>query len=99
MVHLVPDIDYVERLEKLRDSYVTAYPRQRLSVIRQRLEDHHFGPNRLVTSVSAVEAYARSLALRRGAKTRDDLRKNYKKHCTQECGVLTRFRAASACRS
>ena len=59
MVRLVPDIDYVERLEKLRDSYVTAYPRQRLSVIRQRLEDHHFGPNRLVTSVSAVEAYAR----------------------------------------
>lgn len=80
MVRLAHDIDYVARLKKLRDSYITAYPRQRLHVIRQRLEDHHFGPNRLVTSVSAVEAYARSLALHRRAKTRADLKTHYPKY-------------------
>ena len=80
MARLAHDIDYVARLKKVRDGYITAYPRQRLHVIRQRLEDHHFGPNRLVTSVSAVEAYARSLALHRGTKSRADLRKRYPKY-------------------
>ena len=78
MAKLVADIDYGKRLENLRDSYVTAYPRQRLAIIRQRLEDHHFGPNRLVTSVSAVEGYARSLVLRSRAKDHDALRAAYK---------------------
>jgi hypothetical protein len=80
MARVVPDIDYVARLQSLRDSYVVAYPRQRLHVIRQRLDDHHFGPNRLVTSVSAVEAYARCLALRLRAKSREDLKKVYPKY-------------------
>ena len=80
MARLVPDIDYVTRLEKLRDNYVVAYPRQRLHVIRQRLDDHHFGPNRLVTAVSAVEAYARCLVLHFRAKRREDLRKSYPKY-------------------
>jgi hypothetical protein len=80
MARLVPDIDYVARLEKLRDSYITAYPRQRMSVIRLRLEHHHFGPNRLVTSVSAVEAYSRCLALRRRSRTKDDLRRLYRRY-------------------
>jgi hypothetical protein len=80
MARAAPDIDYVARLQSLRDSYVVAYPRQRLHVIQQRLEDHHFGPNRLVTSVSAVEAYARCLALRHRAKNRDDLRTLYPRY-------------------
>lgn len=80
MARLVHDIDYIARLQKLQDSYITAYPRQRLHVIRQRLEDHHSGPNRLVTAVSAVEAYARSLALHRQAKTRADLKSHYPKY-------------------
>lgn len=88
MARLVPDIDYVTRLEKLRDSYITAYPRQRLAVIRLRLKDHHFGANRLVTCVSAVEAYARSLVLHRGAKSRDDLRKNYQRWRKPSAGFL-----------
>lgn len=80
MAHQVPDIDYMTRLEKLRDSYVVAYPSQRLHVIRQRLDDHHFGPNRLVTSVSAVEAYARCLVLHLRAKKRESLREFYPKY-------------------
>lgn len=80
MAKLVPDIDYRDRLVRLRDSYVTANPRQRLAVVRERLDDHHFGPNRLVTSVSAVEAYARSLALRLKANSRAELRKLYPKY-------------------
>lgn len=63
MARLAANIDYVAELAKIRESYVTADPRQRLSIIRQRLEDHHFGPNRLVTAVSAAEALARSLAM------------------------------------
>lgn len=80
MARLAHDIDYIALLHKLRDSYIRAYPRQRLHVIRQRLEDRHFGPNRLVTTVSAVEAYARSLALHRRAKTRADLTNLYPKY-------------------
>jgi hypothetical protein len=80
MARLVPHIDYVTRLERLRESYVVAYPRQRLRVIRQRLDDHHFGPNRLVTSVSAVEAYARCLALHLRARKRENLRRLYPRY-------------------
>ena len=80
MARLVPDIDYATRLQTLRDSYVVAYPRQRLHVIRQRLKDHHFGPNRLVTSVSAVEAYARCLVLHQKAHKRENLKKLYPKY-------------------
>lgn len=80
MARRAHDIDYVVRLQSLRDNYITAYPRQRLAVIHQRLEDHHFGPNRLVTCVSAVEAYARSLALHQQARTRANLKKLYPKY-------------------
>jgi len=62
MVWAARDIDYVAELLSVRSTYVGMSTRQRLSVIRQRLADHHFGANRLVTSVSAVEALARSLA-------------------------------------
>ena len=77
MARLASDIDYVADLAKIRESYVTASPRQRLSIIRQRLEDHHFGPNRLVTAVSAVEALSRSLAMHHRARTRVELKKLY----------------------
>lgn len=52
-----------DHLDQLRDWYVGATPRQRLRVIRERLDDHHAGPNRLVTYVSAVEGLARSLLM------------------------------------
>jgi hypothetical protein len=80
MARLAADIDYVAELDKIRNNYVTAAPRQRLSIIRQRLEDHHFGPNLLVTAVSAVEALARSLAMHHRARTKAELKKLYPKY-------------------
>lgn len=80
MARAVPGIDYVAQLLSIRENYVSATPRQRLSIIRQRLEDHHFGPNRLVTAVSAVEALARSLAMNHKAKSKEELKKLYSKY-------------------
>lgn len=68
MARANPEVDYVADLLRLRETYPKLSPSQRLNIIRQRLEDHHFGPNRLVTSVSAVEGLARSLVIRLGAK-------------------------------
>ena len=80
MVYARSDIDYVTGLLSIRDNYVTATPRQRLSIIRQRLEDHHFGPNRLVTSVSAVEALARCLVMHDKAASKRQLKSSYGKY-------------------
>ena len=80
MAYARNDIDYVAELLGIRDHYVTAAPRQRLSIIRQRLEDHHFGPNRLVTSVSAVEALARCLVMHETTTSKVQLRSSYGKY-------------------
>jgi hypothetical protein len=80
MARLAADIDYMAELINIRENYVTVNPRQRLSVIRQRLEDHHFGPNRLITAVSAAEALARSLAMNHRASTKVELKKLYSKY-------------------
>lgn len=77
MARAVPHLDYVGELKSIRDNYVAATPRQCLSIIRQRLENHHFGANRLVTSVSAVEALARSLLMHARSTTRDELLVSY----------------------
>ncbi len=71
MARANPDINYIVALQDLRNTYPKLKPSQRLHIIRQRLEDHHFGPNRLVTSVSAVEALARSLVMHHEAKGND----------------------------
>lgn len=88
MARVAHGIDYVAELLNIRDMYVSATPRQRLSIIRQRLEDHHFGPNRLVTSVSAVEAFARCLAMRRRATSKAELRKLYARYRGREAKSL-----------
>jgi hypothetical protein len=49
--------------ERLRADYVNATPKQRLSVIAQRIVDPNAGPNLVVTLVSAVEAFARALVV------------------------------------
>lgn len=50
--------------DRLRLDYVRATPRQRLGPIVDRLEDPlHGGPNLLITAISAVEAFARSLVV------------------------------------
>jgi hypothetical protein len=77
MTRAVNGVDYEAELLSIRENYVCATPRQRLSVIRQRLEDHHFGPNRLVTAVSAVEALARALAMNHRCKSKTELNKLY----------------------
>jgi hypothetical protein len=59
MVYAVHGLDYEAELKQIREKYVCASPEMRLRIIRLRLEDHHFGPNRLVAAVSAVEAIAR----------------------------------------
>jgi hypothetical protein len=50
-------------LDEIRNAYVTAKPSSRLGIIRQRLAraEAEIGPTRLITTVSAVEALARSL--------------------------------------
>ena len=71
------DLEYVTELLTIRDSYLAATPRQRLSIIRQRIANPGAGPNRLVTAVSAVEALARTLCLHQKARSRNELRKLY----------------------
>ena len=77
MVNAVPNLDYEAELRQIREVYISASPEMRLKIIRQRLEDHHFGPNRLVTAVSAVEALARSLAMSRAARTKVQMKALY----------------------
>ena len=80
MVTAANGIDYESELARIRTTYVRCTPRQRLAIIRQRMSDHHFGPNRLVTAVSAVEALARTLAMHASFRTKDELSSNYPKY-------------------
>ena len=91
MARAVPDIDYELDLLRIRKDYVSASSSQRLHIIRLRLEDHHFGPNRLVTVVSAVEALARCLVVGREAKLKADRAKIYPKYrrCLPQTLVCT----------
>jgi hypothetical protein len=57
--------------DQLRVDYVRATPRQRLGPIVSRLLDPmHWGPNLLITGISAVEAFARALVVDALAKSR-----------------------------
>ena len=53
--------------------YEGATPRQRWSVALQRINNPSADPNELVTRVSAVEAFARSLLANSGTSSRDDV--------------------------
>ena len=75
-----PNIDYVAELVQIRERYVSATLRQRLSMVRHRLADNHVGANRLVTSVSAVEALARSLLQHLAADSQADLAAAYPRY-------------------
>lgn len=61
-------IDYARELQRIRAAYIGASPKQRLNVIRQRLDNPGHEPNLLVTNVSAVEALARSLVSHQAGK-------------------------------
>ena len=63
MPKTIPD-RVTKHWNQLRADYVNATPRQRLGPIVDRLLDpFHWGPNLLVTRISAVEAFARSLVV------------------------------------
>jgi len=55
--------DYGKHLKELRTAYEQSTPRQRAKVALDRMESPGAGPNRLITSVSAVEGLARALAV------------------------------------
>lgn len=71
------ELDYATELASIRATYVESRPAQRLHILSQRLANPEHGPNLLVTHVSAVEAFARSLAMHRKAKTKTELRALY----------------------
>jgi hypothetical protein len=77
MVYAVPNLDYEAELKQIREVYISASPEMRLKIIRLRLDDHHFGANRLVTVVSAVEALARSLAMSSVSQTKAEMKAVY----------------------
>jgi len=52
-----------KRVNELREAYVNASPRQRYKVVLERLQYKDSGPNLLILYVSAVEGFARSVAL------------------------------------
>jgi hypothetical protein len=75
-------------LQKLRLAYEGATPRQRLSVALQRINNPDAYPNELVTRVSAVEAYARSLISNFGATNRDEVLAMHRKLSKREATSL-----------
>lgn len=71
-------MNYKEHLNKLRDLYIKATPRQRIRVAEDRIKYPSCGPNRLIQTVSAVEGLARTIAIYQRSKTKNDLKKEYK---------------------
>jgi hypothetical protein len=56
-------MDYENHLKELRASYYRSYPRQRVNIVKQRIENPEHGPNLLVTYVSGIEGLLRSLVV------------------------------------
>jgi len=75
-------------LEDLRRLYEAATPRQRFSVAIDRINNPSAYPNDLVTRVSAVEAFARSLLANYGAKSKAEILAKYRKYSRQEATGL-----------
>ena len=57
-------MNYEVRLKPLRKKYIEATLSQRLHVALQRIKGSGDGPDLLVAYVSAIEGFARSLAMR-----------------------------------
>lgn len=74
------DTEYEENLAQLRRLYVEATPRQRLHIANQRIQNPAHGPNQLVTSVAAVEGFARSLAMHGHSKSKAGLSEIYPRY-------------------
>jgi hypothetical protein len=72
--------EFRAELAAIRRSYVEATPKQRLSIAKQRIRYPEHGPNVLVANVSAVEGFARCLAMHCHAKTKAELSVLYPKY-------------------
>jgi len=72
-------MDYEAHLMTLRRSYIEATPRQRLNVALQRINNPGNGPNLLVAYVSAIEGFARSLAMHQEGRTKQEVSSLYPK--------------------
>lgn len=68
-----------KRVKELRELYVNASPRQRYEVALERLQYHDSGPNLLIQHVSAVEGFARSVALDLEVKAGKPLDRTYER--------------------
>lgn len=75
-------------LQKLRLAYEGATPRQRFTVALQRINNPAAYPNDLVTRVSAVEAFARSLLANSGASNREEVLAKHRKLAKREATSL-----------
>lgn len=56
-------MEYDKHLKELREIYYRSYPKQRLGVAMQRIQNPEHGPNLLVMYVSATEGLLRSLVI------------------------------------
>ena len=75
-------------LLKLRRLYEGATPRQRFAVALARINNPAHYPNALVTHVSAVEAFARSLLANHGASSQAEVLAKHKRLSRQEATTL-----------
>lgn len=80
--------DYAAELQELRRIYIRSTPKQRLHIISQRIDNPNHGPNLLVTHVSAVEAFARTLVMHAKAKSKADLEIGYGRFRDREVKTL-----------
>ena len=78
----------LDELQKLRDRYIFATPRQRLKVANQRIKNPDAGANILVTTFSAVEAFARSLVLHSKKRPQINVRKLYARYKDRTASTL-----------
>jgi hypothetical protein len=65
-------MDYKLHLKKLRATYISGTPAQRLSISFQRIAYPNAGPNQLIAHVSVIEGFARSLVMHQEANDRSD---------------------------
>lgn len=56
-------MDYEAHLKQLREQYYRSYPKQRVHIAKQRIDNPSHGPNLLVTYVSSLEGLLRSLVI------------------------------------
>ena len=82
-------MDYEKHLEELRRLYYQASPGQRLHVGRQRIQNPEHGPNLVVTYVSVIEGFLRSLVIWEETTSGRPSKETYEKH--ERLGVQKLF--------